>query len=196
MKELRKEDEEFERDAKQRYQDQKTKRRRARREWLKKQLKAKLDAMQEDEREDYLDRRAARRERLRDDEAVLLKEAIGKGKLDLYDCDEKEYKAYRKDLRRQIRAYRKDNDFDSSEDEDARGARNIEDKIYYGSDSISEDFSREPEHEREVRSVVKELTKEALNLEKENKLPKQAQQKTARYLQRLYDIYEEEVFQL
>lgn len=44
--------------------------------------------------------------------------------------------------------------------------------------------------------MTKNLANEAILLEKRAKMPKATQMKTARYLQRLYDIYEEEVFEL
>ena len=156
LKMLREEDEDFERETKQRYQDQKAKRRRERRKWLKKELQAKLEAMPEDERKDYEHRRAARSERMRDDEKTLLKDAIMSGRIDLYEINDEDYKAYRKDLRKQIREYRKNTSFESDDDDvDYGRVKNIEDKIYYGSDTMSEDFSRPEDEEQEIRAVGK-----------------------------------------
>ena len=65
-------------------------------------------------------------------------DAVQRGKIDIYEMDQKAYKEYRKDLRKQIREHHKymceDSDDDFEEYVTSK-KRSIEDYVYYGSDS-------------------------------------------------------------
>ena len=136
LKHIKREDEEFKEEMKDRYKEAQRKRRVKRREYIKKYKDEELSKLKPEERQAKLEKEQKRREKMLIKEQELFEQVLTYQQRNNMPPHEEYY--LRKMIRKDVKEIQKMEDMGEDDWSDEEGEQRLEDKVMYGTDSESD----------------------------------------------------------